>query len=220
MFFKKFIQSFLAIIGYMVFMAVIGLPFFLFQKEFDEKVFTTLVIVWIAAIIVSFFPFLLWVTGKIWFFKSQDVPVELSELKKQLLEINQFDIPIVVQETKKGGLNFTWKYVEAKWWELLAKAGLKKTYELRLRFNEKKHEVIMIDVSKSFSWRVGLTSAHIGWFSFRGVQVGFELGKQWGVKENFSLGKVYDFKFNPSEIKTPVMNTVLKNGWNVRFGIF
>lgn len=220
MFFKKFFFSFLVILGYLAAMTAIGLPLFLFEEKIAPDIFWVLVLVWAGVVVILFFPFLLLAVHKIWFFRGQGAPVELVELKKQLLAINQFDIPVVVRETKKGELIFTWKYLDAKWWELLAKAGTKKSYELRARFNEKKHEALLIDVSKSLSWRAGITGARIGWWAFRGIQVGFALGQQYGLKENFQPGQVYDFKFNPSEIKTPVMNTILKNGWNVRFGIF
>lgn len=220
MFIKKFLFSFLTILGYMVVMAAIGLPLFLFEQKIDQNLFLTLLFIWVAAVIILFFPFLLLVVYKIWFFCGQGTPIALSELKKQLLEINQFDVPVTVQETKRGGLNFTWKYLDAKWWEFLAKAGLTQSYELRARFNERKHEVVLIDVSKSLSWRAGVGGVRFGWLGFRGIQMTVAVGQQYGIKENFSPGKIYDFKFNPSEIKIPVMNTILKNGWNVRFGIF
>jgi hypothetical protein len=47
-----------------------------------------------------------------------------------------------------------------------------------------------------------------------------EVGKQWGIKENFALGKVYDYKFVPTEIKLPVLNTILRSGWDVSYGLW
>jgi len=47
-----------------------------------------------------------------------------------------------------------------------------------------------------------------------------EVGKSWGITENFGLGKIYDYKFSPSEIKNPVMNEILKSGWDVVFAIY
>jgi hypothetical protein len=218
---KKFLFSFLALVGYMAFFAVLLLPLVIYEKTLDQEIFNGLLFTWLALLLTSFFPALLIIANRVWFFPGNNVyPTELSELKKQLLEINHFDLPIEAKETKRGKIIFTWKYVDAKWWEFLAKAGLQKSYALHVRFNEKKKEAILIDVSKSLAWKVGVSGANFGWWGFRGIQTGFSIGQQYGIKENFSLGQVYNFTFDPSEIKTPVMNTILKNGWNVRFGIF
>ena len=44
--------------------------------------------------------------------------------------------------------------------------------------------------------------------------------QEWGIKENFELGSIYDYQFSPQEIKNPVMNSILRNGWAVRFGMW
>jgi len=102
----------------------------------------------------------------------------------------------------------------------LARAGLKKIYELHIKFNDAKKEATLIDVHKSVSWRAGPSEVQVyGGFS-RGTSFAYEIGKQWGIKENFELGSIYDYQFSPQEIKNPVMNSILRNGWAVRFGMW
>ena len=48
----------------------------------------------------------------------------------------------------------------------------------------------------------------------------YEVGKQWGIKRNFEVGKIYDYKFVPSEIKLPILNSILRSGWDVRYGMW
>ncbi|KKT71860.1 MAG: hypothetical protein UW63_C0006G0001, partial [Candidatus Uhrbacteria bacterium GW2011_GWF2_44_350] len=217
MFINKFFQTFAAIIGFMVAYTVIGLPIFLMQNSWPDGVFVILLTVWSVGSVVFFLAFFFWIIGKIWVFHGADVPATpLEVLKNQLLEINSWDAPVEVKETKNG-LVFTWKYVDAKWWELFKKAGLIKVYELHAKFNENKDTVYLTDVSKTVSWGVGPTEVRISAQAIHGIQAGFDAAKQLGVKENFSLGTVMDYRFSPSEIKNPVMNTILKNGWDVKF---
>lgn len=154
----------------------------------------------------------------------------MDTLKLEIMDINKYDVPVMVEERKprsgrsgnkvfKSHLVLTWRYVDSKWWEILAKAGLQKTYELHVKLNEKKKKATLIDVTKTISWSAGPTKANISWAGFRGIIFALEIGKQWGIKENFTLGKIHDYRFNPSEIKTPVMNTILRRGWDVEFGL-
>ena len=35
-----------------------------------------------------------------------------------------------------------------------------------------------------------------------------------------ALGKIYDCRFVPSEIKLPILNSILGSGWDVRSGMW
>ncbi len=156
---------------------------------------------------------------KVFFFPGEGEPVSEAELRSVIKGINEFDAPVMVQE-KGDQLVVTWKYVDAKWWEILAKAGLEKLYELHIKFDDRKKEVTLIDVTKSVSWRAGPTEVRVSGGFFRGVIFAYEIGKAWGIKENFLPGKIYDYKFVPQEIKNPVLNTIVRHGWGARFGIW
>ncbi len=211
---KRFILSVLAILFYMV----VWVPVILLAKEMNpDPLFWPIIG---AAIFILYFPWFFWTTQKVWFFRGEGNPVPLEELRKEILSINNYDVPVSVIEDKKGNFKITWRYLDAKWWELFAKTGRRDSYTLLIKFNDKKKEVRMIDIQKTMSWRVGINDLKFHFSFFRGIMFQFSYGKAWGVKENFGLGKIYEYKFNPEEIKGPVMSEILKKGWNVRFSMF
>ena len=168
---------------------------------------------------IGFIPYLNLVAKKVFYCAGEGEPVPGEELRTMIKEINGFDVPVAVQE-RGNTLVVTWRYVDAKWWEILARAGLKQVYELHIKFNEAKKEATLIDVHKSVSWRAGPSQVQVYGGFFRGISFAYEIGKAWGIKENFALGSIYDYRFSPQEIKNPVMNSILRNGWAVRFGMW
>ncbi len=170
-------------------------------------------------LLTGFVFFMNFAIKKVFFFPGEGQPAPEAELRSLIKSVNEFDAPVMVQE-KGNQLVVTWKYVDAKWWELLAKSGLEKIYELHIKFNDQKKEAVLIDVTKSVSWRAAPTEVHVSGGFFRGVIFAYEIGKRWGIKENFQIGKIYDYQFTPQEIKNPVLNSIVQNGWGARFGIW
>jgi hypothetical protein len=168
---------------------------------------------------IGFIPYLNFVAKKMFYFSGEGEPIPKEELRTMIKEINRFNVPVTVQE-RGNTIVVTWRYIDAKWWEILARAGLKKIYELHIKFNEAKKEATLIDVHKSVSWRAGPSQVRVYGGFFRGISLAYEIGKRWGIKENFELGSVYDYQFSPQEIKNPVLNSILRNGWAVRFGMW
>jgi hypothetical protein len=168
---------------------------------------------------VTLIPFMQFVAKRAFHFKGEGSPISEDALRSQILNINDMDAPVMVRE-KSGRLIATWKYVEARWWEIFAKAGLEQVYELHMKINDDRKTVTMIDIHKSVSWRAGPSQVRLRGGFFRGISSTYAIGKQWGIKENFELGKIYDYKFSSGEIKYPIMNTILQHGWDVRFGLW
>ena len=169
--------------------------------------------------VIVFIPYMN-VIGRVAFhFNGEGRPVSIGKLERSLLDINKYKAPVMT-EKRDDRLVITWKYVDAKWWEIFAKAGLKEVYELHIKFNEKKKKVVLIDIKKSVSWKAGPSEVSLRGGFFRGIMLEYSIGKQWGIKENFKLGKIYDYKFVSQEIKNPVLNTILRNGWDVEFGMW
>lgn len=213
---KKFILSALGILLYMGLYALLFLPILLL----DGDAFVIATIAWGVGAFVLYFPWFLWMTKKIWFFPGEGHPLTLDEVRKEVLVINHHDLPITVEEKSPTHLVITWKYVDAKWWEIFRKAGMAGAYRLHVKLDPVRHEASLIDVTTSMNWDAGPSGFHAKWTFVRGIIMQVSLGKAWGIRENFTLGKIYDFKFVPEEIKNPVMNTLLRCGWNVRFALF
>jgi hypothetical protein len=177
-------------------------------------------------LVIGFVPWLDFAAKRVFSFRGEGAPLPIDKLRALLLSVNDWvDAPVqVTQRTRQRGgpgtLVITWRYVDARWWELLAKAGLTQLYELHVRLDEANHRATLIDVTKSVQWRAGPADVRVrgGWF--RGLLFEFEIGHQWGMRENWQLGEIYAYRFVPTEIKLPVLNTLLRSGWDVRFGLW
>ena len=215
---KRFLTVFGLMLLYMLVLAGVLLLVILLAGENDTLILIMVLVMMVLAVAIMV-PYLDWAAKKVFRFKGEGEPVSEAELRAQIQAINQFDAPVTIEE-RKGKLVATWKYVDAHWRELLGKAGLTKVYELHIKFDHAQRLVTLIDVTKSVSWRAGPTHVRLRGGFFRGTTLAYEIGKQWGIKENWELGQVYDYKFVPQEIKMPIMNSILRSGWDVRFGIW
>jgi hypothetical protein len=215
-------KRFLTVLGLvLLYMVVLALILFVAITLAGDDM-TAMLIIMLVALVVSFggfVPYLNWAIRRAFRFHGEGQPVPLEALRAQIEGINEFDAPVMVEE-RKGKLVATWKVVDARWLELFAKAGLTKSYELHMKFNEARHMVTMVDRTKEASWRVGVGGGAVSGSASQGVVMVFEVGKQWGIKENFELGKIYDYKFVPSEIKLPILNSILRSGWDVQYGMW
>jgi len=216
--FKRFLAIFGLMLLYMGVLALIIMPGALFYRGNDLAVIIIALAVTFLGTI-AFIPYLNFIARRVFHFPGEGEPVSGDELRARILEINEFDAPVIVQQ-RKGKLIVTWRYIDARWWELLAKAGMTRIYELHIRFREDRREVMLIDVNKSVSWGAGPTGVRVSGGFFRGISFEYELGRQWGIRENLTPGKVYDYRFTPGEIRTPVMNTIIRSGWGVRLGMW
>jgi hypothetical protein len=222
---KRFLLAFGWVLFYLALWA--GILFLVVSVAQDnERVLLILIPSAFVLLIVLFVPYLDQVAKRVFSFKAEGVPLSAAALRDLILSVNNFtDAPVMVEErehalTHKHSLVVTWKYVDARWWELLAKAGLTQLYELHVKLNEEHRVVTLVDVHKSVAWRAGPTQVRLGGGFSRGLIFAYEIGQQWGIKENWGLGQVFDYKFVPSEVKLPVMNSVIRSGWDVRFGIW
>jgi hypothetical protein len=215
---KKFSLVFLAILLYfLLWFGIVAAA--VFATGGDEEAGLVIVLATLILFPITLIPFMQLVAKRVFYFKGEGQSVSEEALRATILNINDLDAPVMVQE-KNGRLIATWKYVDARWWEILAKAGLEQIYELHMKLDGDSKTVTMIDINKSVSWRAGPNQVRLRGGFFRGISSTYAVGKQWGIKENFELGKIYDYKFNSTEIKYPIMNTILRHGWDVRFALW
>ncbi len=219
---KKFLKYFLYVIGYMGLWGIfILLLMGYLQQKYgpqSKEMFYGFLFVFIT-LFSSWIPFMIWTAARVFIYPGEGDPVSEEDLRKQILEINSFDAPVRVEEKGKK-LSVSWNYVDAKWFGIISKSSLSKHYELLIRFNDRTKTATLIDIQKEISF--GLTPGEFklrGGY-FRGISFNYEKGIAWGITDNFKIGKVYDYKFTNAEIKTPVMNTITRNGWTVKMGLF
>jgi hypothetical protein len=181
--------------------------------------FGPMMTLWAFGAFIFFFPWFFWITSVIWVFKGQGAPRSFEEVKKELLSINSTKAPVMITEKSSTHLVVTWKYVDAKWFGCFRKAGMTSTYHLHIKLKSKSHTAILVDKLSTIKWNAGIDGFGQSWMGFTGILMGISMGKAYGIRENFTLGKIYDYHFDPMEIKNPVFNSLLRMGWTVRFGL-
>ncbi len=145
--------------------------------------------------------------------------VSRGELENRLLALNDQGKPYLVRRGPEADLVVEWKFADAEWWGILAKAGVRKAYRLRLYVDEKAHRVGALDEFGEVDWSAGLLGAPRAQYSssfFRGVQlVRRERGVAYGFKTptGGGAGKVLDYRFDIDEVKEPVIEAVTTSGW-------
>ena len=214
--FKRFLLVFLAILLYMAFWCI---PFLLAIEFLGEESMVFVVPIALVVICGLLLPFMDVVAKRIFYFRGEGVPRSEQEVRQELLWVNAADIPVVVEE-EGNCIEISWKYLDATWWGVMEKQGVRESFKVIVRLDPERHTATLIDVFGSLSWRAGAQGASVRWSWFRGVYLGYSLGKMWGLRENFSPGKIYDYKFSSENLHNPVMNTLLRAGWDVRLGIF
>ncbi|WP_028582800.1 hypothetical protein [Desulfogranum japonicum] len=219
---KKPFLLFLVVAGYVVGCQIIGVLSFSLCKYILGR--EDIILMWImlglvAVLLILGIPILQKATRRICHYPGTGDPVSENILRQKIQEINDFDSPIQALEKGKN-LIVRWNYVDAKWWGILSRRGMKKTYELKIRFNDTTKTATLVDIIKMVSFGKGPTSARYSFFYACGLWVFNESEIAWGLTDNFKIGKVYEYSFSDSEIKVPVINTINVNGWAVEFSLW
>ncbi|MGH3351377.1 MAG: hypothetical protein ACRDPS_11985 [Nocardioides sp.] len=107
------------------------------------------------------------------------------------------DSPYLVIPTETG-FDLKIDIVDAKWWGILNRAGLKKTYVHHVRVVDATTYSITDD-NVEISWSAGVPSAHYTYERTVGRSYNISFGTAYAINDDFKLDKVYSFKFNSEE---------------------
>ena len=146
-------------------------------------------------------------------------PLSRDDLVAKLQALDRPELPYRISQGPRGELVVEWKYADARWWGIMAKAGLRKAYRLRLGFDERRKKVNAIDEFTEIEWDAqGLTAPSIRFRFrfFRGVTLArYERGVAYGFRGPLGQagGKVLDYTFDMMELKGPVIELVTSSGW-------
>ena len=146
-----------------------------------------------------------------------------AELRARLLAANRDTAPFVIRDGAPEGVDLVaeWKVVDAQWYEIFAKAGLKKAFKVLMKFDEAKSEVRAVDQEWEVEWRAGLPSLSLAASAFRGQKAEISFGTAYAFREDASFGQVYEYRFSTKEIKNPLVDAAQAAGWGwkgVAFG--
>ncbi|WP_417909861.1 hypothetical protein [Candidatus Electronema sp. PJ] len=193
------------------------LPLLIVWPHVELQFLLPALLVW-AALYILPSPFLLrLIIHKIWFFPGQGEPVLQEMLEFMLLGINE--IPNPVRAEKKGKtIRLSWHYDDPNWCRWMALARLHKLYELILEFDPATRTVIMRDRVRPVDFSLCPVKIRTGLLASPRFFCHVQIGPEWGISK-FEQTTAEDWQFRPQELKSPVFNTIIRNGWNIRFAL-
>jgi hypothetical protein len=149
-------------------------------------------------------------------------PVPPEELRRRLLALNNAEVPFTLGPGaggKDGDVVAQWKIVDANWYEIFAKASLKKTDKVYLTLDAGDGEVRVLEESWEVEWRAGVPQLSISAEAFRGRTIS---SKSFGTAYAFKgvnpvdYGQVYEYRFDVAEMKGPIAEVITGAGWTYR----
>lgn len=145
-------------------------------------------------------------------------PQPADAVRAAILAINRPTAPFEVRPGPVGESELVaeWRIVDARWYEIFAKAGLEKAFKVLMRLDEAAHEVRSVDQEWSVEWRAGVPKMSLAASAFRGQQTSIEFGKAYGFTERLSVGEIYNYRFATKELKEPLQAAVAASGWRWR----
>lgn len=148
--------------------------------------------------------------------KAGTKPASVEEMRAALMALNRDSAPyriIACEEGKSCDFIAEWRIVDAKWYEIFAKAGLKKVFRIKMRLDESSHEVRALDESYDVEWRAGVPKLSLEVSGFRGQKREMSFGTAYAFTEQLRPGQVYKYRFNSSELKKILQEAVIDAGW-------
>lgn len=141
-------------------------------------------------------------------------PVTKAKLKVMLLKLNKPKHPFTLKSAKDTDIFVEWKIVDAKWIEVLGGAWLKKNYYGWLLLDDTTKTARLNEMITEKSLTLAGPSASGEASFFRGVQLfRKERGYRWGIRTDGTIGEVYNYKFNPMQLKEVLRQVCNDNGW-------
>jgi hypothetical protein len=150
---------------------------------------------------------------------DKNVPaLSAEEVRQRLLALNRESAPyqIIDGASQNVDLIAEWKIVDAKWYELFAKANLTKVFRIYMKFDAAKQQVRAKDEEFTVEWRAGVPSLSMAASKFQGQMTSVEFGAAYAFTEELKPGVVYNYRFNTNEIKKPIQEVVIACGWDYK----
>ncbi len=137
-----------------------------------------------------------------------------EQLRQDILSINSPDLPYQIKPSGKTDLELDWKIADAHWLGVFARERIEKTYRAYIYLDEPKHTVRFWQAIDNVEWVAGAPKVHYQREFFRGkIIYQKSYGVQYGVKDDKSFGKVYEYNFDINQITEPLRKQALDGGW-------
>jgi hypothetical protein len=141
-----------------------------------------------------------------------------QEVLTRLLALNRPTSPYHIMDGRAENVDLIaeWKIVDARWYEIFAKANLTKVFRISLKLNPEKHELRAQDHEYTVEWRAGVPNLSLAVSSFKGQMTSVEFGSAYAFTEELAPGQVYKYRFNTNELKKPIQEAVAACGWTYK----
>ena len=141
-----------------------------------------------------------------------------DEVRARILAVNRPTAPFQIADGRDEGVDLIaeWKIVDAQWYEIFAKAGLEKTFRIKLRLDADAHEVRSKDKEYELSWLAGVPRLELATSRFQGQTQSVQFGAAYAFTEELRPGEVYNYRFSTGELKGPIQNAVTGCGWTYK----
>jgi hypothetical protein len=193
------------------------LPLLVARNGLAGGQFSLALLIWSLLVLVTLPPLLTALCRKIWFFPGLGEAIAPELLHALLMEVNTMNCPVRVRSKGKK-MVVSWRLDDPSWCERIQLSGMKRAYELWLTFDSATRTVQMIDRRRKIRFVRCPDKVKQGLFTNPSPQFRVSYGPDWGL-DNYRQALAADYSFQPGEIKSPLLSTILKNGWNVRFNL-
>ncbi len=139
-------------------------------------------------------------------------------VRERILAVNRPTAPFQIVDGQEEGVDFIaeWKIVDARWYEIFAKAGLEKVFRIHLELDEAAHEVRAKDHEYSLAWSAGVPRLEASMSRTSGQVKSFQFGTAYAFTEELRPGQVYNYRFSTGELKEPIQEAVTGCGWTYK----
>lgn len=151
--------------------------------------------------------------------KKSPLAVSKEELRTKVMNLNSLDLSFEIKPGQETDFILEWKIADAKWYGIFSKERLKKTYRAFILLDESRKSARYYEEMGEVEWHAGtdgLLKPSIRYREafFKGrILFQKSYGVQYGLKENKTLGKVYEYKFDIGYARDPIKKIVQENGW-------
>lgn len=150
--------------------------------------------------------------------KSGTPVLGADEVRRRILEVNRDTAPFQIIDGAAEGVDLIaeWKIVDAKWYEIFAKAGLKQVFRIYMKLDPEASQVRTSDREYKIEWSAGVPTLSLAASAFKGQKQSVEFGTAYAFTEELQFGQVYKYRFSTGEMKKPIQEAVTDCGWTYK----
>jgi len=224
---KRYLLTLFALLALVLGYCLTLLPLLVMRHEVATATSLKALLLWGFLALLSFPFFVSRLVKKIWFFQGSGEAVPEKQLRKALLVFNGENIPFTIHERGKR-MRVQWRFEDPFWGEHLAATGIKRFYELHLSFAPDTRTVTVTDYNRRVDLDLCPIRVRPSFFALPRPCFQLKLSRKTKRSRDEestaeiiqNISSVQNFHFKPEDLKTPVVQLILKHGWNVRFALF